>query len=117
MMPFGLCNAPSTLQRCMMSIFPNLVEEVMEIFMDDFSVYGSSFEDCLKNIETVIQRCRDNNLGLNWEKFHFTVTESIVLEHKISAAILEVDQGKIAIIKTLMSPTIVKGIRSILGHT
>ena len=48
MMPFGLCNALATFQRCMMSIFSDLVEEVMKIFMDDFSVYGSSFEDCLK---------------------------------------------------------------------
>ena len=57
MMPFGLCNAPATFQRCMMSIFSNLVEEVMEIFMDDFSVYGSIFEDYLRNLETVLQRC------------------------------------------------------------
>ena len=56
-MPFGLCNAPVIFQRCMMSIFSDLVEELMEIFMDDFSVYGSSFEDCLKNLETVLQRC------------------------------------------------------------
>ena len=63
--PFGLCNAPATFQRCMMSIFSDLVEEVMEIFMDDFSVYGSSFEDCLKNLETVLQRCEDKNLALN----------------------------------------------------
>ena len=56
-MPFGLCNAPATFQRCMMSIFSDLVEEVMEIFMDDFSVYGSGFEYFLKNLETVLQRC------------------------------------------------------------
>ena len=100
----------------MMSIFFDLVEEVMEIFMDDFSVYGSSFEDCLKNLETVLQRCQDKNLALNWEKCHFMVTEGIVLEHKISATGLEVDQAKIAVIKTLMPPTTVKGIRSFLGH-
>ena len=64
-MPFGLCNAPATFQRCMMSIFADLVEEVMEIFMDDFSVYASSFEDCLKNLETTLQRCQDKNLALN----------------------------------------------------
>ena len=64
-MSFGLCNAPATFQRCMMSIFSDLVEEVMEIFMDDFSVYGSSFEDCLKNLETILQRCQDKNLALN----------------------------------------------------
>ena len=90
-MPFGLCNAPATFQRCMMSIFSNLVEEVMEIFMDDFSIYGSSFEDCLKKLETVLQRCQDKNLALNCEKFHFMVTEVIVLGHKISADGLEVD--------------------------
>ena len=56
-MPFGLCNVPATFQRCMMSIFSSLVEEVMEIFMDDFSVYGLSFEDCLKNLKIVLQRC------------------------------------------------------------
>ena len=54
MMPFGLCNAPATFQRCMMSMFSNLVEEAMEIFMDDFLVYGSSFEICLENLETVL---------------------------------------------------------------
>ena len=109
-MPFGLCNAPATFQRCMMSIFFDLVEEVMEIFMDDFSVYGSRFENCLKNLETVLQRCQDKNLALNWEKYHFMVTEGIVLGHKIYAVGLEVDQAKIAVIKNLMSPTTVKGI-------
>ena len=64
-MPFGLCNAPTTFQRCMISIFSDLVEEFMEIFMDDYSVYGSSFEDCLRNFETVLQRCIDKNLALN----------------------------------------------------
>ena len=73
-MPFGLCNAPATFQRCMMSMFSNLVEEVMEIFMDDFTVYGSSFEQCLNNLETVLQRCKDKQLALNWEKCHFMVT-------------------------------------------
>ena len=53
-MSFGLCNAPATFQRCMVSIFSDLVKEVMEIFMDDFSVYGSSFEDCLRNLEAVL---------------------------------------------------------------
>ena len=67
-MPFGLCIALANFQRCMMSIFFDLVEEVMEIFMDDFSVYGSNFEDCLRNLEIVLQRCQDKNLALNWKK-------------------------------------------------
>ena len=116
MMPFGLCNALATFQRCMMSMFLDLVEEAMEIFMDDFSVYGSIFEKCLENLETVLQRCQDKNLALNWEKGHFMVTKGVVLGHKIYAAGLEVDQAKVFIIKTLMPPTTVKGIRSFLGH-
>ena len=88
----------------------------MEIFMDDFLVYGSSFEDCLKNLETVLRRCQDKNLALNWEKCHFMLTEGVVLGHKIFVVGLEVDQAKIAVIKTFMSPTTVKGIRSFPGH-
>ena len=99
-----------------MSMFSNLVEEAMEIFMDDFLVYGSSLEHCLKNLETVLQRCQDKNLALNWEKCHSMVTEGIVLGHKISAARLEVDQEKVVVIKTLKPPTTIKGIKSFLGH-
>ena len=64
-MSFGLCNAHATFQRRMMSMFSDLVEEAMKIFMDDFLVYGSSFEHCLKNLETILQRCQDKNLALN----------------------------------------------------
>ena len=73
-MPFRLCNVPTTFQRCMMFMFSDLVEEVMEIFMDDFSVYESYFENCLENLETVLQRCQDKILAINWEKYHFMVT-------------------------------------------
>ena len=99
-----------------MSMFSDLVEETMEIFIDDFSVYGSNFENCLKNLETILQRCQDKNLALNWEKCHFMVTEGIVLGHKISVARLEIDQVKVSIIKALLPPIIVKGITSFLGH-
>ena len=72
--PFGLCNAPATFQRCMMSTFSDLAEEVMEIFMDDFTVYGSSIEHCLQNLGTVLHRFQYKNLALNWETCHFMVT-------------------------------------------
>ena len=115
-MPFGLCNAHATFQRCMISMFSDLVEEAMEIFMDDLSVYGSSFEHCVENLETVLQRYQDKILALNWEKCHFMVTEGIVLGHKISSTGLKVDQAKVVVIKTLMPPITIKGIRSFLGH-
>ena len=115
-MPFGLCNAPATFQRCMMSMFSDLAEEVLEIFIDDFTVYGSSFEHFLQNLGTILHRCQYKNLALNWEKCHFMLTEGIVFRLRISAARLEVDKAKISIIKTLLPPTTVKGIRSFLGH-
>ena len=70
-MPFGLCNAPATFQRCMMSIFSNMVEKTLEVFMDDFSVFGDAYEDCLHNLEDVLKRSEENNLVLNCEKCHF----------------------------------------------
>ena len=100
----------------MMSIFFDLAEEFLEIFMDDFTVYGSSFEQCLHNLGTVLQRCKDKNLALNREKCHLMVTEGIVSGHMISTAGLKVDQAKVSIIRNLMLPTTVKGIRSLLGH-
>lgn len=115
-MPFGLCNAPATFQRCMMAIFTDMVETFMEIFMDDISVYGESFETCLCNLGKVLQRCEEKNLVLNWEKCHFMVNEGIVLGHKISRRGIEVDRAKIEAIERLNPPTSVKGIRSFLGH-
>ncbi|KAL5558590.1 hypothetical protein UlMin_034801 [Ulmus minor] len=80
-MPFGLCNAPATFRRCMMTIFSDMVEKYIEVFMVDFSIFGSSFDNCLANLSLVLQRCVDTNLVLNWEKCHFMVKEGIVLGH------------------------------------
>ena len=114
-MPFGLCNAPGTFQRCMMAIFSDMVEKTIEIFMDDFSVMGNSFDNCLENLRAVLARC-ETNLVLNWEKCHFMVQEGIVLKHRISARGIEVDRAKIEAIEKLPPPSSVKGIRSFLGH-
>ncbi|GKB71537.1 reverse transcriptase domain-containing protein [Tanacetum coccineum] len=115
-MPFGLCNAPGTFQRCMMAIFHDMIEKTMEVFMDDFSVFRNSFSTCLSNLERMLKRCEDTNLALNWEKSHFMVKEGIVLGHKISKKGIEVDKAKIDVIAKLPHPTTVKGIRSFLGH-
>ena len=64
-MPFGLCNAPATFQRCMMEIFTKMVEQFVEVFMDDFSIFGDSFDLCLGNLAKVLQRCEEKNLVLN----------------------------------------------------
>jgi hypothetical protein len=72
-MSFGLCSAPASFQRCMMSIFLDVIKEIMEVFMDDFLVYGKTFDHCLENLDKVLQRCQEKDLVLNWEKCHFMV--------------------------------------------
>ena len=60
-MPFGLCNAPAIFQRCMLSLFSNMVERFLEMFIDDFSIYGDSFTQCLHHLELVLQRCAEKS--------------------------------------------------------
>ena len=94
-MPFGLCNAPATFQRCMLSIFSDMVERIMEVFMDDITVYGSSYEECLLHLEAVLHRCIEKDLVLNWEKCHFMVQQGIVLGHIISKNGIELDKANV----------------------
>ena len=100
----------------MMAIFSDMVEKTIEIFMNNFSVMGNSFDNCLENLRAVLARCEETNLVLNWEKCHFMVQEGIVLGHRISAKGIEVDRAKIEAIEKLPPPSSVKGIRSFLGH-
>ena len=85
--------------------------------MDDFSILGNSFENLLENLRSVLIRCEETNLVLNWEKCHFMVQEGIVLGHQISARGIEVDKAKFETIEKLPPPSSVKGIRSFLSHT
>ena len=115
-MPLGLCNAPVTFQICMLSIFSDMVEHIMEVFIDDITIYGSTFEECLVNLETVLSRCIEKDLALNWEKCHFMVHQGIVLGHIIFKKDIEVDKAKVELIVKLPSPTTVKGVRQFLSH-
>ncbi|GJX57688.1 reverse transcriptase domain-containing protein [Tanacetum coccineum] len=102
--------------RCMMAIFHDMIEETMEVFMDDFLVFGDSFSSCLSHLDKMLKRCEDINLVLNWEKCHFIVKEGIVLDHKISKSGIEVDRAKVDVIAKLPPLMSVKGIWSFLGH-
>ena len=115
-MPFGLCNARTTFQRCMMSIFSDIVEQTLEVFMDNFSVFGETYTDCLHNLKELFKRCEMANLVLNWEKCHFMVQECIILVHKVSKKGIKVDKTKIEVIDKLSPPTSIKEIRSFLGR-
>ncbi|RDY09973.1 Retrovirus-related Pol polyprotein, partial [Mucuna pruriens] len=104
-MLFGLCNAPSTFQRCMISIFSDLLEECMEVFMDDFTIYAESFDACLENLSRVLTRCIETSLVLNFEKCHFMDTLGI-----------KVDKAKVDTITSLPNLTTVWDVYSFLGH-
>nr|GEV43377.1 reverse transcriptase domain-containing protein [Tanacetum cinerariifolium] len=90
-----------------MAIFYDMIEKMMEVFMDN-SVVGNSFETCLSHLDKMLKRCEDTNLCLNWEKSHFMVKEDIVLGHKISKNMIEVDKAKVDVIAKLPHPTTVK---------
>nr|GEV18777.1 reverse transcriptase domain-containing protein [Tanacetum cinerariifolium] len=107
-MPFGLCNAPATFPRRMLAIFHDMIKESVEVFMDDFSVFGNSFETCLNKLDKMLQHCKDAHLVLNWENFHFMVKEEIVLGHKVSSVRLKVDKAKINVILKLPPPANIK---------
>nr|GEU56400.1 reverse transcriptase domain-containing protein [Tanacetum cinerariifolium] len=95
-------------QRCMMPIFHDMIEKMMEVFMDDFSVFDDSFSSCLSHLDKMLQRCEDTNLVLNWEKCHFMVKEGVVFGHKISKSGIEVDRAKVNVISKLLHRTSVK---------
>jgi len=105
-MPFGLC---------LLSLFSIMVEWFLEIFMDDFSIYGDSFNQYLYHLELVLQRCTKKNLTLNWEKYHFMVRQGIVLGHEISRRGIEVDKAKIEVIAKLPTSKCIQDIWYFLG--
>lgn len=115
-MSFGLCNTLASFRRCMMCIFSYMIGEIMEVFMDNFSVYGKTFDPCLENQDRILQWCQEKDLMLNWDKCHFMVREGIVLGHLISELGLDVDKAKIEVIEKLPPPINVKVICSFLGH-
>lgn len=97
-----------------MTIFSDMVEQTLEVFIDNFSSFEESYINYLYNLENMLKRCEETNFMLNWETYHFMVQEVIVLGHRISRKGIEVDKEKIKVIYKLPSPTSVKGIRRFL---
>ena len=91
-----------------MSIFSDMVEDTIEVFMDDLLVVDDSFYQCIGHFAKVLKRCEDCNLVINWEKCHFLVKEGILLGRRISEKGIEVDRAKVEVIERL--------VRSFLGH-
>jgi hypothetical protein len=85
----------------MMAVFSEFIEEIVEVFMDDFSIYGKMFMDCLANLDKVLTRCAEVDLVLTWEKCHFMVKQGIVLGHVISERGIEVDNATVETVEEL----------------
>jgi len=100
----------------MLSLFSNMVVCFLKNFMEDFSIYEDSFDQYLRHLELVLQRCKEENLTLNWEKCHFMIKQGIVLGHEISRRGIEVNKAKIEVITKLSLPKCIKDIWSFLGH-
>jgi len=115
-LPFGLCNAPATFQRAVIGIFSYMINDSMEIFMDDFTCYGMTFEDTLQNLDKVLKRCVQAYFSLSTKKCHMMMNEGIVLGHFISFRGIQVDPFKVQVIQTLPIPRTQTDVRSFLGH-
>nr|GEV01012.1 retrovirus-related Pol polyprotein from transposon 17.6 [Tanacetum cinerariifolium] len=96
------------LLRVILTVFHDMIEESVEVFMVDFFVFGDAFNKCLNNLDKILQCCKDAHFVLKWERCHFMVKEGIVLGHKVSSARLEVDKAKIDVISKLPSSTNIK---------
>jgi hypothetical protein len=100
----------------MMAVFSEFIEEIVEVFMDDFSIYWKTFMDFVANLDKVLTRCAEVDLVLNWEKCHFMVKQGIVLRHVIFERGIEVDKAKVETVEQLPPLTDVKSLRSFLDH-
>eukprot|EP00253_Pinus_taeda_P026620 PITA_26620 len=116
-LPFDLCNAPATFQRAILSIFADLINEGLEVYMDEFTPYGDEFDPTLETLEKVLQRCITTRLCLSHEKCCMMMTEGLILGHYISAASIQVDPAKIQILLLIPTPTTQTEVRSFLGFS
>ena len=113
-MPFGLCNAPGMFQRLMMNIFHDYLRKFLEVFIDDFAVYGETKEHA-QHLRMTFQRCRETGLKLHPGKCFFGVQEGILLGHKVSKKGIEVDKEKIAVWLAVAFPTNLTEVQGFLG--
>ncbi|KAL3697673.1 hypothetical protein R1sor_011749 [Riccia sorocarpa] len=114
-MPFGLCNAPTTFQRLMNTIFKDFLRKFVEVFIDDFCIFGRR-EEHFEKLKLTLNRCREMGLALHPEKCFFMMTEGILLGHRVSGRGIEVDNEKIKVISALEWPNNLRELRAFLGH-
>jgi hypothetical protein len=115
-LPFGLCNAPTTFQQAVLGIFADIIHDCLEVYMDDFTVYGNTYQEDLDNLQKVLIRCQEMNLSLSHEKCKMLLTEGVVLGHHVSSEGIKFDPVKIEVIVRLPPLKAQKEVRIFLGH-
>jgi len=115
-LPLFLCNAPATFQRVVLAIFFDFIHDCVEVYMDDFTVYGDDFPQALENLEKVLVRRQEAHLALSSSKCKMMQNKGIVLGHHVSFKGIKVDTSKIEVISRIPIPSTQKEVRIFLGH-
>lgn len=116
-MPFGLCNAPSTFQALMNSIFRPLMRKSVLVFFDDIFIYSQDWESHLMHVREVFQILQENQLCVKFKKCDFGRQELEYLGHIITNKGVKVDQSKIKAMLDWPAPTNITELRGFLGLT
>jgi hypothetical protein len=103
-LPFGLCNSPTTFKRAILGIFSDLIHDCVEVYMDEFTVYGNTYQESLDNLNKVLIRCQEMNLSLSHEKCKMLLNEGVVSGHHVSSEGIKVDPTKIEVIVKIPPP-------------
>jgi len=116
-MPFGLKNATNTFTRTMSSIFKELGDKFLKVFVDDLNIHSENWEEHLQHLEAVLSKLKEVNLKLNLSKCYFAAKGITFLGHMVSNEGTKPDPGKIDAVLHFPKPKTVTNIRSFLGLT
>jgi len=114
--PMGPKTVPALFQRAMcMEVFPDLIHKVMEVYIDDFIVFGESEDELISNLEAVFQRLVEKNLKLNPRKCHFGIEEVEYCGHILNAHGTTFSKERISEVTDFAVPEDHGGLKSFLG--
>lgn len=114
-MPFGLCNAPSTFQRAMDLVLSGLKWEFAQVYLDDILIYSPDFESHLDHLRALFSRLREHGLQAKASKCQFARKELAFLGHVISKSGIKPDEAKLKSIAEYPVPKNVSELRAFLG--
>lgn len=118
-MAFGLTNAPASFQGFMNSLFKQLLDEFVVVYLDDILVYSKTFQEHLQHLRQVLEILRENKLHAKKEKCEFGLSQMTFVGHVISADGIQVDPVKVQALRNWPVPknmTQLKSFNSFMSH-